>query len=122
MQHIFILTNFLFPSLLSQSGIPKLRRIAKQRLHFKGKGHEYSDAARILSLYQLWLDDLFPKAKFADALAIVEKLGHSKKMQVMRKEWIEEGAVKARGGDSQEKGKLPGTEQDMHNVFSEKPN
>ncbi|CAO1598576.1 chromosome segregation in meiosis-related protein [Xanthoria calcicola] len=26
--------------LLSQAGIPKLRRIAKERFHFKGKGHE----------------------------------------------------------------------------------
>jgi replication fork protection complex subunit Csm3/Swi3 len=58
-------------------------------LRFKCKGHEYSDAARILSLYQLWLDDLYPKAKFTDALAIVEKLGHSKHMQIMRKGWIE---------------------------------
>ncbi|KAH0566291.1 hypothetical protein GP486_000317 [Trichoglossum hirsutum] len=83
-----LISNFLV-SLLSQAGIPKLRRIAKERLRFRGKGHEYSDAARILSLYQLWLDDLYPKAKFADALAMVEKLGHSKKIQIMRKAWIE---------------------------------
>ena len=77
--------------LLSQSGIPKLRRIAKDRFKFKGKGHEYSDLARLLNIYQLWLDDLYPRAKFADALAIIEKLGHQKKIQVMRREWISEG-------------------------------
>ena len=44
---------------------------------------------RLLNLYQLWLDDLFPKAKFADGLALIEKLGHSKRMQVMRREWID---------------------------------
>ncbi|KAL8873946.1 MAG: hypothetical protein Q9174_000665 [Haloplaca sp. 1 TL-2023] len=77
--------------LLSQSGIPKLRRIAKDRFKFKGKGHEYSDLARLLNIYQLWLDDLYPRAKFADALAIIEKLGHSKRIQVMRREWISEG-------------------------------
>ncbi|KAI9826150.1 MAG: chromosome segregation in meiosis- protein [Thelocarpon impressellum] len=92
--------------LLSQAGIPKLRRISKERLRFKGKGHEvlpghglspsmlislqYSDVTRLLSLYQLWLDDLYPKAKFADALAIIEKLGHTKRMQTMRREWIDE--------------------------------
>lgn len=45
----------------------------------------------MLNTYQLWLDDLFPKAKFADGLAIIEKLGHKKRMQVMRREWIDEG-------------------------------
>lgn len=42
-------------------------------------------------MYQLWLDDLYPRAKFADALAIIEKLGHTKRMQTMRREWINEG-------------------------------
>ncbi|KAK2760366.1 chromosome segregation in meiosis- protein [Arachnomyces sp. PD_36] len=77
--------------LLSQAGIPKLRKTAKTSLKFKGKGHEFSDAARLLNFYQLWLDDLFPRAKFADGLSMVEKLGHSKRIQVMRKEWIDEG-------------------------------
>lgn len=47
--------------------------------------------ARLLNVYQLWLDDLYPRAKFADALAIIEKLGHTKRMQTMRREWINEG-------------------------------
>ncbi|KAI4093655.1 MAG: hypothetical protein LQ348_000109 [Seirophora lacunosa] len=76
--------------LLSQAGIPKLRRIAKERFKFKGKGHEYSDLASLLNVYQFWLDDLYPRAKFADGLAIIEKLGHSKKIQVMRRTWINE--------------------------------
>ena len=46
-------------------------------------------------MYQLWLDDLYPRAKFADGLVIIEKLGHSKRIQMMRKEWIEEGKPKA---------------------------
>ncbi|MCJ1414136.1 chromosome segregation in meiosis- protein [Xylographa parallela] len=78
--------------LLSQAGIPKLRRITKERLKFKGKkGHEYADVARLLDLYQLWLDDLYPRAKFADGLAMIEKLGHTKRLQTMRREWIKEG-------------------------------
>ncbi|OCL07780.1 Swi3-domain-containing protein [Glonium stellatum] len=81
--------------LLSAAGIPKLRRISKDRLKFKGKGHEFSDVARLLNMYQLWLDDLYPRAKFADGLAIIEKLGHSKRIQMMRREWIEEGKPKA---------------------------
>jgi replication fork protection complex subunit Csm3/Swi3 len=102
------------PLLLSPAGIPKLRRISKDRLKFKGKGHEvrsiiqrrlhvtilspspqFSDIARLLNTYQLWLDDLYPRAKFVDALTIMEKLGHSKHIQMMRKAWIEEGKPKA---------------------------
>lgn len=45
----------------------------------------------MLNYYQLWLDNLYPRAKFADGLQLVEKVGHSKRMQVMRKEWIDEG-------------------------------
>lgn len=45
-------------------------------------------------MYQLWLDDLYPRAKFADGLTIVEKLGHTKRMQMMRKQWIDEGKPK----------------------------
>ena len=47
--------------------------------------------ARLLNVYQLWLDDLYPRAKFVDGLAIIEKLGHTKRLQTMRKEWINEG-------------------------------
>lgn len=41
-------------------------------------------------MYQLWLDDLFPKARFTDALAMVEKEGHKVGMHKMRTEWINE--------------------------------
>ena len=48
----------------------------------------------MLNMYQLWLDDLYPRAKFADGLAMIEKLGHTKRIQYMRKEWINEGKPK----------------------------
>jgi len=64
-------------------------------LKFKGKGHEYSDASKLLAFYQLWLDDLFPKARFHDALAMVEKMGHKRQMQIARMEWINEGRPKS---------------------------
>ncbi|KAI1111622.1 replication fork protection component Swi3-domain-containing protein [Nemania sp. NC0429] len=82
--------------LLSDNGIPKLRSKARN-LHFKGKGHEFSDAARLLSFYQLWLDDLFPKAKFLDALSMVEKAGHKSQLRLKRIEWIGEGRPKLAG-------------------------
>lgn len=57
--------------------------------------NQFSDVAQLLRTYQLWLDDLYPKAKFADGLAMIEKLGHSKRMQVTRKTWIDESKPKA---------------------------
>ncbi|KAJ8129776.1 hypothetical protein O1611_g3856 [Lasiodiplodia mahajangana] len=84
--------------LLSDNGIPKLRSKA-QNLHFKGKGHEFSDTARLLSFYQLWLDDLFPKAKFLDALSMVEKAGHKNQLRLKRIQWIDEGRPKPVGFD-----------------------
>ena len=75
--------------LLSDPGIPRLRKIAKTQLKFRGKGHEFSDISRLLNTYQLWLDDFFPRAKFKDALTDVEKVGHSKRMQVMRRAWLD---------------------------------
>lgn len=45
---------------------------------------------RLLSFYQLWLDDLYPKARFLDALAMVEKAGHKKRLMVARNEWLNE--------------------------------
>ncbi|KAJ0163663.1 Chromosome segregation in meiosis protein 3 [Colletotrichum tanaceti] len=79
--------------LLSENGIPKLRKRAA-KLVFKGKGNEFSDAARLLTFYQLWLDDLFPKAKFLDALAMVEKAGRKKQIALKRMDWINEGKPK----------------------------
>ncbi|KGM92628.1 uncharacterized protein PADG_11078 [Paracoccidioides brasiliensis Pb18] len=54
---------------------------------------------RLLNFYQLWLDNLYPRAKFADGLAIIEKLGHSKRIQIMRKEWINEGKPKSHANE-----------------------
>lgn len=79
--------------LLSEKGIPKLQKRAK-KLRLKGKGHEYGDAARLLEMYQLWLDDLFPRAKFKDALAMVDKLGKSAEIKVARRRWMDENKPK----------------------------
>ncbi|KAK3372184.1 replication fork protection component Swi3-domain-containing protein [Podospora didyma] len=84
--------------LLSDKGIPKLRKMAP-KLIMKGKGHEFSDAARLLSFYQHWLDDLFPKAKFLDALAMVEKAGHRTQIRNERLRWIDEGRPKGTAHD-----------------------
>ncbi|KAF2863708.1 Swi3-domain-containing protein [Piedraia hortae CBS 480.64] len=75
--------------LLSDPGVARLRQVSRKSLKFKGKGHEFTDMSRLLDMYQLWLDDLYPRAKFRDGLETIEKLGHSKRLKVMRKEWID---------------------------------
>ncbi|KAJ3939760.1 chromosome segregation in meiosis- protein [Colletotrichum fioriniae] len=45
-------------------------------------------------MQRLWLDDLFPKAKFLDALSMVEKAGHKRQIGLKRMEWINEGKPK----------------------------
>lgn len=42
----------------------------------------------------MWLDDLFPKAKFLDALVMVEKAGHKKRVMAARTDFINEGRPK----------------------------
>ncbi|KAK1973595.1 replication fork protection component Swi3 [Colletotrichum cereale] len=101
--------------LLSENGIPKLRKRATN-LRFKGRGHEFSDAARLLAFYQLWLDDLFPKAKFLDALAMVEKAGHKKQIALKRMDWINEGKPKPWEADedkTEERTELTAQKKDM---------
>lgn len=113
--------------LLGPAGLPKLQKRASG-LKIKGKGHEvsqrqrllhyleskisrtlisnlwlqFSDAARLLSFYQLWLDDLFPKAKFLDALAMVEKAGHKKRLVAARNEWISDGQRRRKAAENGE--------------------
>jgi len=70
---------------------------------------QYTDVARLLTLYQFWLDDLYPRAKFADGLAIIEKLGHTKHMQLMRRDWIKEGKPVERERDEERRGSAPNT-------------
>ncbi|KAF4975717.1 hypothetical protein FZEAL_7534 [Fusarium zealandicum] len=87
--------------LLGPKGLPKLRKRAGD-LKIKGKGHEFSDASRLLSFYQLWLDDLFPKAKFLDALAMVEKAGHKKRVVIARNDYIHDGKPKDAAADDED--------------------
>ncbi len=110
--------------LLSDKGLPELRRRAEILLYgdigeglirpapegekrgngkgkLRGKGHEFGDVNRLLEMYQLWLHDVFPKAKFKDAIHMVEKLGHKRILQAERGNLLEErkmAEIRAREG------------------------
>lgn len=83
-------------------GIPKLQERAK-KLRLKGKGHEFSDVGKMLEMYQIWLNNLYPKNKFLDAAATVERLGHKSRVVVARKGWIDAGRYPKEDGKDVER-------------------
>jgi replication fork protection complex subunit Csm3/Swi3 len=44
---------------------------------------------RLVNYYQLWMHEVFPKAKFRDCIQMTEKAGHETRLRMMRKEWID---------------------------------
>jgi replication fork protection complex subunit Csm3/Swi3 len=88
---------------------------------------QFSDVASLLRTYQLWMDDLYPRAKFTDAMAIIEKLGHTKNMQRLRSEWINENRQAALMENDSDPEHLsatahPGTGEKPHNGEAEESN
>lgn len=75
--------------LLGKNGLPQL---VKDTKHFKpkGKGHEAADLDRVLQVYQFWTHRLYPKTRFKETVDRVEKLCHSKRMQVALSVWRDE--------------------------------
>ncbi|KAG2132686.1 Swi3-domain-containing protein, partial [Suillus cothurnatus] len=70
----------------------------------KGKGHERSDLQRILQVYQFWSHRLYPKTPFKDTVERVEKLCHSKRMQVRLSVWRDEAKGLVNGKEPGENG------------------
>ncbi|CCG84056.1 protein of unknown function [Taphrina deformans PYCC 5710] len=76
--------------LLGPLGIPKIRDDLRKRIRFRGKGHELQDLGKFIEMYQFWAHDLFPKAKFRDALKMISKVGKTKKMKAQRRQIIDD--------------------------------
>ncbi|KAI6103391.1 replication fork protection component Swi3-domain-containing protein [Pisolithus sp. B1] len=75
--------------LIGSSGLPQLIKDVKG-FKPKGKGHEHSDLNRLLQVYQFWAHRMYPKTPFRDTINRVEKLCHSKRMQVRLSMWRDE--------------------------------
>ncbi|KAJ2931886.1 hypothetical protein H1R20_g5211, partial [Candolleomyces eurysporus] len=75
--------------LLGPTGFPQLIKDVKD-FKVKGKGHEASDLNRLLGIYQFWSHKMYPKTQFRDTVSRVEKLCHSKRMQVALSVWRDE--------------------------------
>lgn len=72
-------------------------------------------------MYQLWLDDLFPKARFLDALAQVEKLGHKKQIQTMRLSWINESKTDYLSTNNGSRDKNPASHHEISETTITRP-
>ncbi|KAH9005299.1 replication fork protection component Swi3-domain-containing protein [Lactarius hatsudake] len=75
--------------LLGKNGLPQLIKDTKN-FKPKGKGHEAGDLDRVLQVYQFWTHRLYPKTRFKETVDRVEKLCHSKRMQVALSVWRDE--------------------------------
>ncbi|GAA5951755.1 hypothetical protein JCM3765_003108 [Sporobolomyces pararoseus] len=75
--------------LLGPTGFPKLMQDIK-RVKLKGKGHEAQDLKRVLSVYQLWTHQMYPKTNLQDTLTTVEKLCHKRSIQRALKTYKDE--------------------------------
>ncbi|KAF9464749.1 replication fork protection component Swi3-domain-containing protein [Collybia nuda] len=72
--------------LLGPTGFPQLIKDTKD-FRTKGKGHEVADLNRLLQVYQFWTHGLYPKTQFRDTVERIEKLCHSKRMNVSLSVW-----------------------------------
>ncbi|KAG5518296.1 hypothetical protein PMAC_003092 [Pneumocystis sp. 'macacae'] len=70
-----------------------LAKLDDERIRLKGKGHEFEDLRFLLSYYQIWAHELFPKAKFHEVIRMIQKCGHSKRIRIERSQWIRLGRV-----------------------------
>jgi replication fork protection complex subunit Csm3/Swi3 len=57
---------------------------------------------RLLNYYQLWMHDVFPKARFRDCISMTENVGHQAQLRVMRKQWIDDSKPGRRDEDVEE--------------------
>lgn len=74
-------------------GVPKLIQLSRERpLHktLRGKGHTVADMGKVLERYQFWCHEMFPKAKFRDALTMIRKVGNTKRMKMERRRFIDD--------------------------------
>ncbi|KAI0636935.1 replication fork protection component Swi3-domain-containing protein [Trametes polyzona] len=75
--------------LLGPDGFPALVKQAKE-FKPKGKGHELQDLNRLMNVYQFWAHKMYPNTHFIDTVQRVEKICHSKRMNVALSVWRDE--------------------------------
>ncbi|KAG8766935.1 hypothetical protein FRC15_006006 [Serendipita sp. 397] len=78
--------------LIGERGFPALIKEAK-KFKPKGKGHESEDLDRLLSIYQFWAHNMFPKTQFRDTVERVERVCRSRRMLINLGMWRDAGPI-----------------------------
>ncbi|KIK97453.1 hypothetical protein PAXRUDRAFT_824916 [Paxillus rubicundulus Ve08.2h10] len=82
--------------LVGPEGFPQLIKDTKG-FKAKGKGYEHADLKRVLQVYHFWTHKMHPKMPFKETVSRVEKLCHSKRMQVRLSVWRDEAKDLVKG-------------------------
>ncbi|KAF5381090.1 hypothetical protein D9615_003997 [Tricholomella constricta] len=103
--------------LLGPTGFPKLIKDTKN-FRIKGKGHEVSDLNRLLQVLGYWTHGMYPKTTFRDTVERVEKLCHSRRMNVALSVWKDEanGLINGRKPEDDEVIDLTDNPQENANI------
>ncbi|KAG7092516.1 hypothetical protein E1B28_008867 [Marasmius oreades] len=89
--------------LLGTTGFPQLINDTKN-FRVKGKGHEATDLNRLLQVYQFWTHRMYPKSQFSDTVERIEKICHSRRMNVKLSVWRDEAHEKKVESSDEEPG------------------
>ncbi|KDR81656.1 hypothetical protein GALMADRAFT_221522 [Galerina marginata CBS 339.88] len=102
--------------LLGPNGFPQLIKMTKD-FKIKGKGHEATDLNRLLQTYQYWTHQLYPKTQFRDTVERVEKLCHSRRMNVSLSVWRDDahGRPNKKNDDSDDEDMRGGDDEGREN-------
>ncbi|RKP08047.1 replication fork protection component Swi3-domain-containing protein [Thamnocephalis sphaerospora] len=89
--------------LLSEEGLPLLKEQAR-KIRLAGKGHERSDLRKILSFYEKWAHQLYPRFGFEEFAMRAEAVCHTRRMQMALAAWRDEmrGSLDDTHADAQE--------------------
>ncbi|KAJ3034177.1 hypothetical protein HDV00_005396 [Rhizophlyctis rosea] len=75
--------------LLSPAGLPRLKELST-KVKFKGKGHEVENLQKLITFYQIWGHELYPKAPFRQFVERVEKVCKQRHLKVFLNSVIQE--------------------------------
>ncbi|KAK4698271.1 replication fork protection complex subunit TIPIN/Csm3/Swi3, partial [Phenoliferia sp. Uapishka_3] len=81
--------------LLGPNGFPKLLEEAK-KFRTRGKGNEVKDLKRLMSVYQLWAHQMYPRTNLRDTLQSVERLCHKRRVHHALKGYRDDSKAEAR--------------------------
>ncbi|KAJ3295633.1 hypothetical protein HK104_002438 [Borealophlyctis nickersoniae] len=75
--------------LLSKKGIPHILGVSR-KIKFKGKGHGVEDLEKLMTFYNIWAHNLFPKMNFQDFVQKTEKVCRERRVRIFMQSVLNE--------------------------------